>query len=74
MPLTIGQELVIHCQSQKSTGKLRKIEKLFNKAGDINKTNSKFIPKNFNAVVILDLDNPLCLEIYSNLKPLEELL
>ena len=43
MPLTVGQEVVIHCQSQKSTAKIRKIDKLYNKSGDINKSNSKYI-------------------------------
>ena len=42
LPLTVGQELVIHCQSQKSTAKIKSIDKLFKKTGDISKTNSKY--------------------------------
>jgi translation elongation factor EF-1alpha len=36
-PLTIGQKLFLHCQSQKAVAKIKKIHKIF--SGDVNKVN-----------------------------------
>lgn len=42
-PLNVGQKLFLHCQSQKATATIRKIHKIFSKAGDITKNNPMYI-------------------------------
>jgi translation elongation factor EF-1alpha len=39
-PITVGQQLFFHCQSQKTICKVKKIHKIFSKSGDITKNNS----------------------------------
>jgi hypothetical protein len=39
-PLSIGQKLFLHCQSQKTICKINKIHRIFSKKGDVNKLNT----------------------------------
>jgi len=39
-PLSIGQNLVIHCLSQKGIAKIKKINKIFSRDGKTTKNNS----------------------------------
>jgi elongation factor 1 alpha-like protein len=42
-PLNIGQTLFVHCQSQKSQAKIKKIEKIFSKDGKSKRLNSVYL-------------------------------
>jgi len=41
LPITIGEKIILHVQSQKTPGTITKIDKLFNKSGEVVKSNSK---------------------------------
>jgi len=42
LPITIGEKIIVHVQSEKASGTITKIDKLFNKSGEVVKSNSKY--------------------------------
>ena len=60
----------MHLLGQKVICKIKKIEKIFNEDNSTVKKNTIFIPKNFYADCIIDLENKICCELYNNIKEL----
>ena len=69
-PINLGQKLFLHLLGQKVICKIKKIEKIFNEDNSTVKKNTIFIPKNFYADCIIDLENKICCELYNNIKEL----
>ena len=69
-PVSVGQKMFLHLQGQKVQVKVRKILKIYNDDNSTVKNNSIFIPKNFNANVIVDCEEKICAELYGNIKQL----
>lgn len=69
-PITIGQKMFIHLQGQKVQTSLKKIIKIFNDDNSVAKNNPIFIPKKFYAIVNLECDLKICVELYNNIKQL----
>jgi len=61
--ITIGQVLIVHAKADKANGKIIKIHQI--SIGDKIKK-SMIVPKNHFALVDIQLDKPLCMEIKEN--------
>ena len=69
-PISIGQKLFLHLQSQKVQISIKKILKIYNEDNSVEKKNTIFIPKNFYADIVVECDNKICVELYKNIKAL----
>lgn len=69
-PISLGQKMFLHLQGQKSQVKVSKILKIYNDDSSTVKNNTIFIPKNFNAIVNLECENKICVELFGNIKAL----
>ena len=69
-PISIGQKMFLHLQGQKVQASVKKIIKIYNDNNTTVRNGPIFIPKNFNAIVILECEKPICVEIYNNIKQL----
>ena len=60
---------MIHINNGKSTGIVKKLEKLIDKTdGQLIRTNPKGVKSNEGALVEIKTDEMLCVELFSNLK------
>ncbi len=62
--ITLGQKMILYLQEQKTQVTIKKIERIFNEGSKVSKTNTKFIPKNFYADVIIQSDSIICAELF----------
>lgn len=69
-PISIGQKMFLHLQGQKVQSNIKKILKIYNDDNTTSKNNPIFIPKNFNAIVIIECERKICIELYNNIKQL----
>ena len=69
-PISIGQKLFLHLQSQKVQISIKKILTIYNEDNSVEKKNTIFIPKNFYADIVVECDNKICVELYKNIKAL----
>ena len=63
-PITLGQKMMLYLQGQQAQVAIKKIERIFNEGSKVSKNNTKFIPKNFYADVIIHSDNVICAELF----------
>ena len=63
-PISLGQKMMFYLQGQKSQITIKKIERIFNEGSKVSKNNTRFIPKNFYADIIIESDNKICGELY----------
>ena len=64
VPLSLGQKMMFYLQGQKTQISIKKIERIFNEGSKVSKNNTRFIPKNFYADIIIESENKLCAELY----------
>jgi len=68
-PIIKGAQVMIHVNNGKSTGIVKRLEKLIDKTdGQLIRKNPKCIRSNECALVEIKTDEMLCLELFSNLK------
>ena len=70
IPISLGQKMMFYLQGQKTQITIKKIEKIFNEGSVISKNNTRFIPKNFYANIVIDCEKTICGELFSNSKKL----
>ena len=63
-PITQGQKMMFHLQEQQTQVTIKKIERIFNEGSKVSRNNTKFIPKNFYADVIIHSDDIICAELF----------
>ena len=63
-PITLGQHMILYLQEQKTQIVIKKIERIFNEGSKVSRNNTKFIPKNFYADVIIHTDDKICAELF----------
>ena len=63
-PISLGQKMMFYLQGQKSQISIKKIERIFNEGSKVSKNNTRFIPKNFYADVIIESENKICAELF----------
>lgn len=63
-PISLGQKMMLYLQGQKSQITIKKIERIFNEGSKVSKNNTRFIPKNFYADIIIESENPICGELF----------
>lgn len=64
VPITLGKKMMFYLQGQKSQITIKKIEKIYNEGSEITKKNSRFIPKNFYADIIIESESIICAELF----------
>ena len=66
VPISLGQTMMFYLQGQKREIIIKKIERIFNElnGGGKSKNNSRFIPKNFYADIIIESKNKICAELF----------
>lgn len=70
-PLLLGQRLIFHSNSAKVNGKIMKIHQI--SKGDKIKKNSPIIPKEHYALIDVDLDCQICVEVNININCLSRM-
>eukprot|EP01128_Nolandella_sp_AFSM9_P008677 TRINITY_DN5366_c0_g1_i1.p1 TRINITY_DN5366_c0_g1~~TRINITY_DN5366_c0_g1_i1.p1 ORF type:complete len:781 (-),score=204.49 TRINITY_DN5366_c0_g1_i1:118-2346(-) len=71
MPLLAGSEVNFHAQNVAAPGKIAKLYSILDpRSGDVIQKKPKALGKTTSAVVVIQLNRPLCLELYSNYKKL----
>ena len=63
-PITLGQKMMLYLQGQKAQIVIKKIERIFNEGSKVSRNNTKFIPKNFYADVVIHSDDIICAELF----------
>lgn len=63
-PLTLGQKMLLYLQGQRVQIVIKKIERIFNEGNKVSRNNTKFIPKDFYADVIIHSDDIICAELF----------
>ena len=63
-PISLGQKMMFYLQGQKSQITIKKIERIFNEGSKVSKNNTRFIPKNFYADIIIESENKICGELF----------
>jgi len=63
-PITLGQKMMFYLQGQQKQITIKKIERIFNEGSKVSKNNTKFIPKNFYADVIIESEDKICAELF----------
>ena len=63
-PITLGQKMMFYLQGQKKQITIKKIERIFNEGSKVSRNNTKFIPKNFYADVIIHSEDKICAELF----------
>ena len=63
-PISLGQKMMFYLQGQKSQISIKKIERIFNEGSKASKNNTRFIPKNFYADIIIESENKICGELF----------
>ena len=63
-PISLGQKMMFYLQGQKSQITIKKIERIFNEGSKVSKNNTRFIPKNFYADIIIESENKICAELF----------
>ena len=63
-PISLGQKMMFYLQGQKSQISIKKIERIFNEGSKVSKNNTRFIPKNFYADIIIESENKICGELF----------
>ena len=64
VPITLGKKMMFYLQGQKSQITIKKIEKIYNEGSEITKKNSRFIPKNYYADIIIESESIICAELF----------
>jgi len=64
-PISLGQKMMFYLQGQKAQISIKKIERIFNEGSKISKNNTRFIPKNFYADIIIESENKICAELFT---------
>ena len=64
VPISLGQKMMFYLQGQKSQIAIKKIERIFNEGNKVSKNNTRFIPKNFYADIIIESENKICAELF----------
>lgn len=64
VPISLGQKMMFYLQGQKAQISIKKIERIFNEGSKVSKNNTRFIPKNFYADIIIESENSICAELY----------
>ena len=64
VPISLGQKMMFYLQGQKTQITIKKIERIFNEGSKVSKNNTRFIPKNFYADIIIESENKICAELY----------
>ena len=64
IPISLGQKMMFYLQGQKTQISIKKIERIFNEGSKVSKNNTRFIPKNFYADIIIESENKICAELY----------
>ena len=64
-PISLGQKMMFYLQGQKTQISIKKIERIFNEGSKISKNNTRFIPKNFYADIIIESENKICAELFT---------
>ena len=64
VPISLGQKMMFYLQGQKTQISIKKIERIFNEGSKVSKNNTRFIPKNFYADIIIESENKICAELY----------
>ena len=64
VPISLGQKMMFYLQGQKSQIAIKKIERIFNEGNKVSKNNTRFIPKNFYADIIIESENIICAELF----------
>ncbi|XP_074642147.1 HBS1-like protein isoform X3 [Tubulanus polymorphus] len=71
VPLTKGFPLVFHYQTRSEPAHIRKIvSQLHKSTGEVVKKNPRCLTKNSNAVVEVEVNRPICIELFSDYKDL----
>ena len=65
MPISLGQKMMFYLQRQKTQIIIKKIERIFNEGSKVSRNNTRFIPKNFYADIIIESENKICAELYT---------
>ncbi len=63
-PISLGQKMMFYLQGQKTQIAIKKIERIFNEGSTVSKNNTRFIPKNYYADIIIESENTICAELY----------
>lgn len=63
-PISLGQKMMFYLQGQKVQISIKKIERIFNEGSKVSKNNTRFIPKNFYADIIIESEDKICAELY----------
>lgn len=63
-PISLGQKMMFYLQGQKVQISIKKIERIFNEGSQVSKNNTRFIPKNFYADIIIESEDKICAELY----------
>ena len=63
-PITLGEKMMFYLQGQKKQITIKKIERIFNEGSKVSRNNTKFIPKNFYADVIIHSEDKICAELF----------
>ena len=63
-PITLGEKMMFYLQGQKKQITIKKIERIFNEGSKVSRNNTKFIPKNFYADVIIYSEDKICAELF----------
>ena len=64
-PISLGQKMMFYLQGQKTQITIKKIERIFNEGSKVSRNNTRFIPKNFYADIIIESENKICAELYT---------
>ena len=56
--------MMFYLQGQKVQISIKKIERIFNEGSKVSKNNTRFIPKNFYADIIIESEDKICAELY----------
>ena len=66
VPISLGQTMMFYLQGQKREITIKKIERIFSEVngGAKSKSNTRFIPKNFYADIIIESKNKICAELF----------
>ena len=62
-PIMQGEKMMFYLQGQQTQIVIKKIEKIYNEGNTVSRNNAKFIPKYFNADVIIHCDDKICAEL-----------
>ena len=56
--------MMFYLQEQKKQVTIKKIERIFNEGSKVSRNNTRFIPSNFYADVIIHSDDDICAELF----------